>query len=208
MTDKKYENFTKLDDEALAKRSQKGDDGAFEELVHRYTAAIFNFVRLYTKNKEDAEDITQDSFFKTWKHIRQFEKNRTFRPWLYAIARNTSLDFLKKKRSMVFSELDDVENDLQFSETLTDVEPLPEEIFDRARGTEELRIVMKDLHPDHQAVLVMHYHQEMTFDEIAKVTNKPMNTVKSWHRRALIRMKKRLLHHSHNESRTHYNNHE
>jgi RNA polymerase sigma-70 factor (ECF subfamily) len=112
--------------------------------------------------------------------------------WLYTIARNTALDHIKKKKAIVFSELDDNENDLAFVDTLEDRAPLQAEIFDDAAMAETLTRTVKLLHPDHQTVISLHYQEEMTFDEIAKIMKRPMNTVKSWHRRALIHLRELL----------------
>ncbi|HEX7724543.1 MAG TPA: sigma-70 family RNA polymerase sigma factor [Candidatus Paceibacterota bacterium] len=174
--------------------SQNGKDEAFQELMTRYMGPIFNFSRQYSKTDEDAEDITQDTFFKAWRHIKRFDASKAFKPWLYAIARNTALDHLKRKRASAFSELDGEETDIQFSESLEDTEPTPGEIFERQELAAEVAESMRELHPDHRAVLLMHYREELTFSEIADIMKKPMNTVKSWHRRALSKLKKTLSH--------------
>lgn len=182
-------------DEALAKKCKDRDEEAFKVLMNRYMRQIFNFSRQYSKTAEDAEDITQDTFFKVWKYIGKYAENRPFKPWLYTIARNTALDFLKKKKTSLFSDLDDTENDLSFADTIEDVGPLQAEVFENAELSKKLLEMMNDIHPDHRAILIMHYHEDMTFDEIAFIVGKPMNTVKSWHRRALIKLKEKLLHH-------------
>ena len=179
-------------DEELADASKQKNERAFNELMHRYMRQIFNFSRQYTKTTEDAEDISQDTFYKVWKYIKKYSKGRQFRPWLYTIARNTALDFIKKKKATVFSDLDDTQNDLQFADTLEDTEPLPPDIFEQAVQNIKLNKALEQIHPDHRAILLMHYKEEMTFDEIASIINKPMNTVKSWHRRALIKLKELL----------------
>lgn len=189
-------DYRSFSDEMLVSKSRNGDDLAFHELVLRYAESIFNFVLPYAKNEDDAEDISQDSFFKAWKYLRRFKKDGKWKPWLYAIARNTALDHIKKKKAFAFSHLDDEETDISFAETLEDPEPLPDEIFDRNQTTEAVTKIMTVLHPDHAAVLFMHYRDAMTFDEIAVVTGRPMNTIKSWHRRALMKLRAELVHHS------------
>jgi RNA polymerase sigma factor (sigma-70 family) len=185
-------------DEALIQRVKDGDDAAFQELTRRYLSHIYNFVMQYVRSVDEAEDVTQDAFFKAWKHIKRFKDGMRFKPWLFTIARNTALDYLKKKKAISFSNMsrDGEDDGLDFTETIVDdTEPLPPEIFARAELADEVSSVLKELHPDHRSVLIMHYHHEMTFEEIAKAMKKPMNTVKSWHRRSLIRIKDKLLHH-------------
>ena len=183
-----------MTDEALVAGTQKKDDFAFWELTRRYAESIFNFVLQYTKDRDNAEDVAQDAFFKAWKHIDRFKTGGKWKPWLYAIARNTALDHIKKKKAFPFSTLDDDETDIAFADTLEDTEPLQDEMFDRGRLTDEITEVMTILHPDHGAIILMHYRDLMTFDEIAIVLGKPMNTVKSWHRRALQKLRREMAH--------------
>ena len=182
----KYETWT---DEDLAAACKKHDGSAFQELMNRYIKQIFNFSRQYGRTPEDTEDITQDTFFKVWKYIGRYAKGRKFRPWLYTIARNTALDYIKKKRATLFSDIDDSENDIPFAETLEDQEPAADEIFAKTHDVNLLTKALDNLHPDHRSILVLHYHEDLTFDEIADVIGKPMNTVKSWHRRALLKLR-------------------
>jgi RNA polymerase sigma-70 factor (ECF subfamily) len=179
-------------DEQLADKVKDGDEGAFQELMGRYMKAIYSFGHHYVKTNEEAEDVAQETFFKTWKYIKRYKTGKPFKPWIYTIARNTALDYIKKKKAVIFSDLDSEETDAQFADTLPDTEPLQPELFERAESAAILRRALETLHPDHKSVMVMHYEQEMTFEEIAVVVGKPMNTVKSWHRRALTKMKKHI----------------
>ncbi len=176
-------------EEALIRASQEGVETAFRELMLKYIEAIYNFAKQYSKTEDDAEDITQDTFFKAWKHLKNFDAEKPLKPWLYAIARNTALDHIKRRRSSAFSELDGNDTELQFSDTLEDEEPLADEEFEKREIAEEVSEALKTLDPDHRAVMEMHYREDLTFNEIAEVMKKPMNTVKSWHRRALGRIR-------------------
>lgn len=178
-----------MTDEQLAEQSAHGDDDAFQEIVHRYLKPIYRFVFQYAHTDDDTEDIVQDTFLKAWKHIKRYKKGRPFKPWIFTIARNTALDALKKKRPSSFSSLSDGNDDVQFEDTLQDTELLPDELFERAEITEELSEILSNLHPDHQSVLTLYYHEGLTFEEISQTIDRPMNTVKSWHRRALIRIR-------------------
>jgi len=184
-----YSTFT---DEQLAHLCQDKDPLALEELMHRHMKHIWNFVKQYVRAREDADDITQDSFFKAWKYMKTYSAGKKFLPWLFTIARNTALDHIKKKKALPFSDLDDVENDIPFADTISDSEPLPPEVFDTKDAVAKLTQALLVLHPDHRSVLTLHYQDGMTFDEIAEVLDKPMNTVKSWHHRALIKVRTEL----------------
>ena len=177
-----------MTDEQLAQQSAIGDDDAFKELVHRFLPAIFNFVRGYVHSSEDAEDVAQDTFFKAWKNIRKYKTSKSFRPWIYTIARNTALDFLKKKKAITFTDMSD-DDSVPFADTIEDTEALQHELFERAEYATELAEIMEDFHPDHRSVLTLYYQEEMTFSEIAETLNKSINTVKSWHRRSLLKIR-------------------
>lgn len=179
-------------DEQLAEACRRLDHRAFQILMERYLPAILNFVRQYAKVPEDADDITQETFFKVWKYIGRYKKGKGFRPWLYTIARNTALDHLKRKRSVSFSSLDDADNDLNFEDTLQDTEPLQTEIFENAQLAEKLSEKILLIEPDYRIVMTLRYHDEMTFEEIAEIVGKPMNTIKSWHHRTLVRLRELL----------------
>ena len=169
------------------------DDNEFKKLMIQHVQHVFHFARQYVRNNDDAEDITQETFFKVWKNIKKFKPGSKFKPWLFTIARNTALDHIKRKRASTFSEFNNNENDLAFTDTLASHEPSPQDDFEHAEITLELLEATNTLHPDHKAVMVMHYHQDMTFEEIAQVTGKPMNTVKSWHQRSILKLRTSIL---------------
>ena len=80
-----------------------GDHQAFASLVERYVGAIYKFSYRYVRNGPDAEDIAQETFLRVWKNLKQFDISKNFRTWIYTIAKNASLDLLKKKKPMPFS---------------------------------------------------------------------------------------------------------
>jgi len=178
-------------DEELVEMTKDGDDEAFGILTRRHIDHIYNFVRQYAPQREDADDITQESFMKAWKHIRSFKKGKKFTTWLFTIARNSALDHIKKRKAFSFSQMDTEE--MVFADTLKDEEPLPTAIFERKELAKELAEAMEDISPDWRAVLIMRYTDDMTFEEIATVLSRPMNTVKSWHHRAMNKIKETLI---------------
>lgn len=184
-------------DEELAGSAKNGEDASFQELMRRYLKAVFNFAYQYMHNTEEAEDVTQETFFKTWKHIKKFKSGKAWKPWLFAIARNTALDHFRKRKEIPFSSLDNGQDNaqpgnIQFEETIEDTELSASEVFEQAQDIRELGEAMDKLHPENRLVLILHYHEEMTFEEIAIVMNRSMNTVKSWHRRGLGKIKSML----------------
>lgn len=162
--------------------------GSFEELVARYTKPIYNFTFRLTGNVQTAEDLVQETFIKVWKNLDKYDPKQSFRGWIFTIARNTTTDYLRKKKTVPFSVLSK-EDDLPFEETLSDTTNLPNETLARLEDTESLEKILGTLPIDYQMVLLLHYQEGLTFEEIGDVVDKPPNTVKSWHRRALLALR-------------------
>src|SRR5579864_3367577 len=99
-----------MKDHELVKQYLKGDEKSLEVLVAKYLNPIYRFVYSYVKDQQTAEDITQDVFLKVWKNAKKVDKNKNFKSWIYTIAKNTALDFLKKKKSIPFSSFEDADS--------------------------------------------------------------------------------------------------
>ena len=179
-------------DEEIISRYTSGDQGAFKELVDRYTTPLFNFSARLT-NKNNAPDIVQEVFIKAWKNLAKFDAQKaSFKTWLFTIAKNTTTDFLRKKRSFLFSDIGKVgDEDIDsFAENIPDEKALPDEVIQKLHDDKDLDEKLNRLSTNYREILVLHYQEEMTFQEISKILNKPLNTVKSQHRRAIIELRK------------------
>ena len=174
-------------DEEIIELYKSGEKEAFKFLINRYTPPLFNFALRLT-NKNDAPDMVQDIFIKAWKNIKKFDsKKASFKTWIFTIAKNTITDFLRKKRSILFTEVEE-----SFSENIPDENLLPDEALQKLEDVETLNKILEKLHPNYREVLILHYQEELTFEEIGHILNKPLNTVKSYHRRAIIELRKML----------------
>ena len=167
--------------------SIKGDQHAFAELVRNYTPQIYNFVYRLCGNVQTAEDVTQETFIKVWKSLKKYDSNQSFRAWIFTIARNTTTDHLRKKTSVPFSNLD--YEDRSFDETISDTTEHVEQQFGKIEDVEYFKNLVAQLEPNYQTVLTLYYQNNLTFDEIGQVLGKSINTVKSQHRRALIKLR-------------------
>ncbi len=179
-------------DEQLVVAYLAGQQDALEILFGRYMKTVYGFVYRLMGDTHAAEDVTQDAFVKAWKHLQRFDTNRKFKTWILQIAKNTAFDYLKKKRAVPFSELDDLESDGAFVDTIVDPAPIPSALLERADIVQTLTHVLEQLSPVSRAIMQLRYHDDMTFQEIAESIGEPMNTVKSRHQRALF-MLRRLL---------------
>ncbi len=167
-----------------------GDEGAFEALIKSYLKPIYSFVYRYVGDEQEAEDITQEVFVKVWRNLKKFDQNKNFKTWIFSIAKNTSIDWLRKKKAIPFSNFENEEGENILIETLANPAPLPNEILERIGITETLNAVMNQLIPKNRMVLFLRYNDHFTFREIAEVLGEPLNTIKSRHRRALILLRK------------------
>lgn len=179
-------------DEQLMAAHITGDKQALTELVQRYMRSIYNFAYRYTGNKADAEDITQDVFIKAWKAAHRFNPTMKFSVWLYTIARHTIFDFLKRKKIPALSALPGNDDEFGPEDLIKDMAPLPNQLLEQKETNQTVETALEGLPKEHRATLLLHYQEDLTFEEIATIFKKPMNTVKSWHRRALLALRKRL----------------
>jgi RNA polymerase sigma-70 factor (ECF subfamily) len=177
-------------DEEIINLYKNGQAEVFKILINRYTSSVYNFIARLT-NKNDATDLTQETFIKAWRNIKHFDEIKaSFKTWIFVIAKNTTTDFLRKKKSLLFSDLDTEEE--SFSEKIPDENLLPNEILQKLQDSELLNKVLERLSLNYKTILVLHYQEEMTFDEIGKILDKPLNTVKSQHQRAIKELRKML----------------
>jgi RNA polymerase sigma-70 factor (ECF subfamily) len=177
-------------DEELIQRYISGTDDAFKQLIDRYTNILYNFVSRFVGTL-NAADIVQEVFIKAWRNIKKFDSSRSsFKTWLFTITRNTVTDHLRKKKSIHFSDLETADEDGSFEENIVDETDLPGDLFDKVRDKENLEALLEKLPSHYRVVLSLYYQEEMTFAEIGESLGKPLNTVKSHHRRAIALLRK------------------
>jgi RNA polymerase sigma-70 factor, ECF subfamily len=179
-----------INDAELVKSFMSGDEGSFAALVDRHVPAVYAFVYRYLGNTDDANDVTQEVFIRVWKHIKKFDTKRNFKTWIFAIAKNASLDFIKRKKPLLFSQIEEGESDLDtFLAPYLESGDLPDRVLERADMKQSLEVALGKLSPGYRTVLAMRYQEHLKFREIADVLGEPIDTVKSKHRRGLALLK-------------------
>lgn len=165
----------------LVLRSRAGDTRAFDELVEKYTPRLYGLVYHMTSNREDTNDILQDVFAKAYRALRRFRGKSSFYTWIYSIATNMTLNFLKKRNRRRTMSLDDVdlsiENDSDFIEATSKSDPVRETNISELQ--ERLNMAMQQLSVDHRAVVTMFDIQGMPHAEIAGILGISEGTVRS-----------------------------
>jgi len=176
------------EDKKIISEYLAGDEDAFEELINRYLKPIYNFIFQLTGDLAVADDLTQETFVKAWKNIRRFDQNKSFKTWIFTISKNTTWDYLKKKKTIPFSSFTDEEGYNQL-ENIAEAGVLPDEMLMRSDAAEILEKKLKELPEQYRLVLTLHYKEDFSFSEIAEVLKVPYNTIKSQHQRGLMQLK-------------------
>lgn len=176
-------------DEQLVGDYLLGDSAALEALVRRYLPRLYNFLFRYVGNSADAEDLSQEAFVRVWKNLKKFNPEKKFKTWLFTIAKNCALDFLKKKKSLNFSDLINSDGENPQVDNIADPAPLPDELLIQENLAMALNSAMSELPNHYQQVLELYYHEEFNLREIAEVLEISPDTIKSRHRRALIALR-------------------
>ncbi|QSX07109.1 sigma-70 family RNA polymerase sigma factor [Sedimentibacter sp. zth1] len=174
----------------LIKQSQKGDIDAFEKLIKEYKKVAYNIALRVLHNKEDAEDISQESLVKVFKNINSFNMQSTFKVWLYRIVMNTCLDFKRKKQLVKYSIdklIEDDEN--EFSKEIPDNTNNPDIIIQNKLEQQMLYDSIDKLEDDFKNIIVLRDLQDLSYKEIADVLSCNEGTVKSRLNRARKKLK-------------------
>lgn len=182
----------KKSDKQLVIRYLNGDDQSLEVLVKQYLKPIFNLTYRYTGNIADAEDLTQEIFVRVWRNLKKFDGQKNFKTWIFAIAKNTSIDFLRKKKTIPFSSFENQAGENWLIETLADPAPLAPALSEREGTKQTLAAAVEQLSPKYRAVLLLHCSDQLTFQEIAESLKESVNTIKSRYRRGLEMLKNLL----------------
>ena len=185
------------DEGKLIKSCKEGDLYSFEILVSNYEKAVYNIAYRMVQNEEDAFDLSQEIFLKVYKAIHKFDEKSKFSTWIYRVATNTCLDFLRKskKRQNIVS-LDanigsDDKDDLFMQ--IEDKDANTHDIVERKFKNQELIEALNKLSPEHRIVIVLKDIQGLSHEEIAKALKLNVGTVKSRISRARENLKKILI---------------
>jgi RNA polymerase sigma-70 factor, ECF subfamily len=173
--------MSKRTDNQLVNDYLLGDANALDVLVKRYLGSIFGYVRKFTGNRDDAADITQETFVKVWKKLKSYDQNKSFKSWIFTIAKNTAIDWLRCKKYIFL--------DPDLSGSIADESPSIQEKVD---NTKKLRLALaafSEIPVNYSEIIKLRHDKEMSFGEIANFLEKPLNTVKSQYRRGVAKLR-------------------
>ena len=169
------QGFTK----ELIFRAKNNDQAALTELYNKTYSSVYYTIKALIKDEDAALDILQDSYIKAFKSLDQLKEPEKFNAWIKQIAHNRSIDYLRKTKPLLFTEMESTDSDmpLEFEDTNTD--NLPEEIIDKDETARLIREILNDLPDEQRAVISMFYYEQMSVKEISQELGVSENTVKS-----------------------------
>jgi RNA polymerase sigma factor (sigma-70 family) len=179
-SDKAIEDFRLID------LAVEGDDAAYAKLLQRYKRAVYHMVLKMVRNIDDAEDLTIESFAKAFRSLHRFKKDFTFSTWLFRIATNNTIDFIRKRKLNTLS-IENTFTDDDGQSVSIDVEDEnlnPQEETIKAQKAELMQLFVAKLPSKYQKLVRLRYFHELSYEEIAAELDSPLGTVKAQLHRA------------------------
>ena len=166
-------------DVRLVERAKKNDQAAYAQLMNRYREAIYYMLLKMVNNASDAEDLTIEAFSKAFKNLEQYTPNFAFSTWLFKIASNNCIDFIRKKRIDHISLDREIGDKGRASSIIIAEVSDPEEDLIKKQKASLMRHVVTTLKPRYRDLVELRYFKEYSYDEIADELNLPLGTVKA-----------------------------
>jgi len=175
-SDKALEDFELID-----KAVREKDQQAYATLMKRYKKAVYFMILKMIRDADDAEDLTMEAFAKAFRNLHKFKKDYTFSTWLFRIATNNTIDFIRKKKLKTMSLNNTMTDDGGNSVTIDieDDENNPQDEFIKSQRKEMVRIFVSKLPAKYRKLVKLRYFDELSYDEIAAELGKPLGTVKA-----------------------------
>ncbi|NQU80599.1 MAG: sigma-70 family RNA polymerase sigma factor [Bacteroidetes bacterium] len=166
-------------DVRLVERAKKNDQSAYAQLMNRYREAIHYMLLKMVNNASDAEDLTIEAFSKAFKNLEQYTPNFAFSTWLFKIASNNCIDFIRKKRIDHISLDREIGDKGRVSSIIIAEVSDPEEDLIKKQKASLMRHVVTTLKPRYRDLVELRYFKEYSYEEIADELNLPLGTVKA-----------------------------
>ena len=180
-----------LSDEILIKKFQEGDVGAYNQLVSRFKDRLLNFIYRFVNDLDLAEDLVQDTLLKLYTHKDSYREIAKFSTWLYTIAANLArTELRKKKRRKTFSVTELSREDREFIIASSDVDP--SEDLSSQNFEKSVQQALAELPDDFKTIIILRDIQELSYDEISKIVDVPLGTVKSRINRGRVKLQQLL----------------
>lgn len=174
-----YTELEHIDEQELVERFQSGDTEAFSPLVRKYQQKIYNLIYLRVHDRETAKDLCQEVFLKAFRALPNFKRESAFYSWLYRIAVNCSIDFLRKRNRGTVIPFEELPSNADDALQMMDTQPSPSQIVENKELRRIIRKAVRQLPPGQRRVFNLRYRKELPIKEIASVLNRSEGTVKT-----------------------------
>ena len=173
-------------DNVLVQQALAGDQEAFEALISRYQHSLFRHIYRYVGEYNEAHDVLQQVWLQLYLSLPKLYPNVHVKPWLFTVARNRSLDFLRRKRLLCFSEIEtgNGEDEVAFLDAIPDTSPTLEELIEQRDLKQTIQCAIQALPRTYRSVILLYYIEYMNYAEIGGVLKLPVSTVKARFQRA------------------------
>ncbi len=169
-----------LQDLKLVERALAGDQRAFADLLGKYKDAIYFMLLKMVNNQDDAEDLTIEAFGKAFKNLHQYTPNFAFSTWLFKIATNNCIDFIRKRRGGMLIPIEQTSEDKEEIIIPIKTDDLnPEENLISQQKINMMREIVQKLKPRYRKLIELRYFEELSYEEIAEKLDLPIGTVKA-----------------------------
>ena len=177
----------------LVARCLAGDEKAYRELVERYQAQVFSLTFRMVRRREDAEDLTQDTFVRMFRALDRYDPQRPFAAWLFTIASRLVIDLIRRRRVTPISLTQrEAGSDEVYEIEVEDPGLKPDELATRSEEEQRTESLIQSLPPHYRIVVMLRHQQDLSYEEIAEALHLPLGTVKARIHRAREMLKVRI----------------
>lgn len=171
-----------LHEQTLIERCRNGDSSAFGPLMQIYRRQLFSYLFRLSRERTEAEDLFQETLIKTWKGIKKYSEQQKFSSWLFSIAHNIAMDNLRRRKK------DESISDIELDELKSTSDQHKDLVYSETNRT--VKKALETLPEKQKAVFLLRVYGELSFSEIAELTNEPLNTTLSHMHYAVKKIRK------------------
>ncbi len=183
-----------MEEKELTARARAGDEAAFAALMEANQGRVYNLILRMTGSREDALELSQEAFLNAWRGLKNFHGESSFSTWVYRLASNVCIDFLRReKRRRSISMTVSLDDEEEHQAELPDERSSPERAYERGETRDAVRKALEELSEEHRQVLIMRELQGMSYAEIGEILDVEIGTVKSRISRARLALRKILV---------------
>lgn len=192
-------NETPVSDHVLVTRAQQGSEKAYRELLGRFQRPVFSIIYRMIRDREQAEDLAQETFVRVFNNIDRYDPRYKFSSWIFKIATNLTIDHIRRKELNTVS-IDGSRNATTAEQieatsiTIASPDENPEELLEAKELGEEIEVAIGKLRPEYRAAILLRHVDGREYQEIAEILSLPLGTVKTYIHRGRNELREQLSH--------------